>query len=251
MSPFTNANQLILACHITGIYDVNRNNTLPDDDYELVKNWAESIADLKLKGILFHNNFSEETCHRYQNEYISFRRTPYNPQFNPNVYRYFVYNHFLKEHSPTIEALFLTDVSDVVVLQNPFVQPLFVANPTALFCGDEPKQLDNDWMKAHAALLRERIVDYADFETNFGQSTLLNCGVIGGSITVMQSFIEQLCFIHQHYNYDNQTAYTGDMGAFNYLVRTQFNDRLFHGVPVNTVFKAHQIDRTDCWFRHK
>jgi hypothetical protein len=41
------------------------------------------------------------------------------------------------------------------------------------------------------------------------------------------------------------------MGAFNYLARTKFNDRLRHGFPVNTVFKAYEEARSDCWFRHK
>lgn len=53
--------QLILACHITGVYDVNRNTTLHDDAYELVQEWAESVAKANLKGIIFHNNFSDET----------------------------------------------------------------------------------------------------------------------------------------------------------------------------------------------
>jgi hypothetical protein len=41
------------------------------------------------------------------------------------------------------------------------------------------------------------------------------------------------------------------MGAFNYLIRTQFNDRFLHGFPINTEFKAYQTEREDCWFRHK
>jgi len=41
------------------------------------------------------------------------------------------------------------------------------------------------------------------------------------------------------------------MGAFNYLVRTQYNSNLIHGKPVNTVFKGFEVERTDCWFRHK
>ena len=54
---FSIESNIIMACHITGVFDVNRNMTLEDDNYELVKNWAESVADLKLCGILFHNNF--------------------------------------------------------------------------------------------------------------------------------------------------------------------------------------------------
>ena len=251
MLPFSVADSLILACHITGVYDVNRSNTLPNDAYSLVSDWADSITRLGLNGVLFHNNFTEETCRKYQNKHLAFVKITPENQFNPNVFRYFVYRNFLQTYPKQTKNLFITDVSDVVLLKNPFVQPLFVKNPMALFCGDEPKLLDNEWMKDHATHLRSRMTDYADYETNFRASTLLNCGIIGGNITVMQPFIDQLCGIHQAYNYDNKTTYTGDMGAFNYLVRTRFNNLLFHGSPVNTVFKAYQNDRTDCWFRHK
>jgi hypothetical protein len=245
------ARKLIMACHITGVYDVNRNNTLAANDYTLVQAWAESITNLGLNGVLFHNNFTEETCEKYQNECISFVKIEHNPQFNPNVYRYLIYRDFLKNNAQAIDSLFVTDVADVVAISNPFVQPLFLEHPDGLFCGDEPKPLRNDWMLDHAAHLRAKITDYASYETQFEAATLLNCGIIGGKIGTMQPFIEQLSEIHERYNYDNKTAYTGDMGAFNYLVRTQYNQQLFHGTPVNTVFKEYQTHRTDCWFRHK
>jgi hypothetical protein len=241
----------VMACHITGVYDVNRNNTLPDDDYSLVKNWAESVAALQLNGIIFHNNFTEKTCAKYQNEYITFIKIAYSAHFNPNVYRYLVYRDFLRSHIQEIESLFITDISDAVVVNNPFIQPLFIDNADALFCGDEPKILDNEWMVAHSEHLRSKIADYAAYEETFANETLLNCGIIGGNIGVMEVFIEKLCLIHEQYNHDNETAYTGDMGAFNYLVRTQFNQKLLHGAPINTAFKGYQEDRNDCWFRHK
>lgn len=240
-----------MACHITGIYDVNRNNVLPDDDFSIVKAWADSIIDLKLNGIIFHNNFSEETCLKYQNEHISFVKIEYDSRFNPNIYRYLVYDEYLQNHHDTIDNLFLTDISDVVVVQNPFLQPLYLQNTNAIFCGDEPKTLNNEWMKAHSEHLRSKIENYAQYEEDFGNETLLNCGIVGGNITVMREFISKLANIHRLYNHDNQTAYTGDMGAFNYLIRTAFNDRFLHGTPINTVFKAYQDLRTDCWFRHK
>lgn len=145
----------------------------------------------------------------------------------------------------------MTDISDVVVVQNPFIQPLFIDNPDTLFCGDEPKPLDNEWMRDHSEHLRVGIADYAAYEETFRESPLLNCGIVGGSREVMTDFINQLAAIHNRYNRTNTTDYTGDMGAFNYLVRTQFNDRVLHGAPINTVFKEYQEERTDCWFRHK
>jgi hypothetical protein len=243
--------QLVLACHITGVYDVNRSTTLPDDSYDLVKDWAESIAAKKLRGILFHNNFSDQTCARFENEYISFVRIDYNPAFNPNVFRYFVYRDYVAQCTEPIQGVFVTDVSDVTLAKNPFNDPFFASNPNSLFCGDEPKTLDNDWMRDHSEHLREQIQDYAEYEERFAEETLLNCGVFGGAYPLFMDFLQQLCALHESYNHSNKTAYTGDMGAFNYLARTRFNTKLCHGAPVNTVFKSYENDRIDCWFRHK
>ncbi len=242
---------LVMACHITGVHDVNRNTTLANDTRQLVKDWAESITAANLKGIIFHNNFSEETCKSFDNKAISFIKIIYDPLFNPNVFRYFVYRHFLQHHIQQINGIFMTDVTDVVLVNNPFTDPLFIENPSALFCGDEPKSLNNDWMIAHAENLRKNIPDYAAYESTFGAETLLNCGIIGGSAFLLFDFLQQLCMIHQQANRENKTAYTGDMGAFNYLARTQFNNQLIHGAPVNTVFKLYENERNDCWFRHK
>jgi len=245
------AKHLIMACHLTGIYDVNRNTTLADDSYALVQAWAESVVEAKLRGIIFHNNFSEDTCKRYSNEFISFIRVDYNPEFNPNVFRYFVYRDFLAQQTESPEGVFVTDVSDVTLALNPFEDAFFKDNPTALFCGDEPKTLHNDWMIAHAEHLRGQIQDYQAYEDRFANETLLNCGVFGGAYLVFIDFLQQLCEIHDRYNRSNKTGYTGDMGAFNYLARTRFHENLHYGFPVNTVFKGYEIDRNDCWFRHK
>jgi hypothetical protein len=106
-------------------------------------------------------------------------------------------------------------------------------------------------MLAHSENLRKNIADYAAYEREFGNETLLNCGIIGGSASLFFDFLEQLCAIHEQANRNNETAYTGDMGAFNYLARTKFNQQVIHGAPVNTVFKQYETNRNDCWFRHK
>lgn len=120
-----------------------------------------------------------------------------------------------------------------------------------LFCGDEPKILDNERMVAHSTHLRNKISEYSDYEKYFANEKLLNFGIIGGKTSMFFPFLKELCAIHQHFNFDNHTAYTGGMGAFNYLARTQYNSRLKHGVPVNTLFKGYELERDDCWFRHK
>lgn len=240
----------IVASQISGVYDVNRNTTLADDDFSIIQEWADSIVELKLHGIIFHNNFSEATCEKHQNEYITFKKIDYDVRFNPNVYRYHIYNEFLKQHAKFIHNIFFTDIADVKVLKNPFIEHLYIDNPTSIFCGDEAQILNNDWMREHSENLRNNISEYSTYENNFANSVLLNCGIMGGNISIMKPFIHQLWDIHQKYNSNNKTAFTGDMGAFNYLIRTQYNDQVIHGKPVNTEFKKYS-ENTSCWFKHK
>jgi hypothetical protein len=250
MIDFKLAKDLIIASHITGVYDVNRNEVLANDDFSIVSKWAKSISDLNLQGIIFHNNFSQETCDAHQNNTIRFVKIDYDSSYNPNVYRYYLYNEFLKLYSHQINNVFFTDVSDVVVLKNPFVQKLFLEHPNAIFCGDEPEILDNEWMQNHSQHLRTKIPGYASYEEKFKNNSLLNCGIIGGNSAVMKSFINNLWSIHTSFNNDNRSKFTGDMGAFNYLVRTKYNNQLIHGNPVNTEFKKYIADAI-CWFQHK
>jgi hypothetical protein len=247
---FTTKN-LILACHITGIHDVNRNNTLADNDISLILAWAESIKQLGLSGIVFHNSLSASKIADINNEQIRFIEIPNPKSFNPNVYRYFIYRDFLLNKKWDIENVFLTDITDVTVAANPFIDPFFIENTNSIFCGDEPKILNNEWMFDHSTYFRNNIPHYPAFEENFKNDTLLNCGIIGGNKAIMLNLVEALCNIHATYNKKNNSAFTGDMGAFNFIVRTKFNDQVKHGAPINTLFKSYENERTDCWFRHK
>lgn len=243
--------QQIFACLFTGVFDVNRSETLPDNDYSLIEKWVTSIEVLNLHGVIFHNNFTAETVAKYSSEFISFEYVNYNPTYNLSVYRYFVYYDYLLKHEYNIESLFITDSTDVEVVNNPFEQQLFRANPTSLFCGDEPTILHNEWMFNHATHFRNQIPAFEAFENIFANNTLLNCGIIGGNIAVMITLLKELVDFHTLYSQNNKTSYTGDMGAFNYIVRNKFNEQLIHGMPVNSVFKAYETNNDACWFRHK
>lgn len=246
-----NAQEAVFSCILTGVFDVNRQEKLHEDDFSKVEDWYNSLVQHQVRGYLFHNTFSEKTVSTYQNEYVRFIRVDYSGEINPNAYRYILYDAFLKANPTLFSALFLTDVSDVVLVQNPFQSTLFQSNPSTLFCGDEPTLLANEWMLAHGEHLRNQLADYADYEAHFAQHTLLNCGIVGGQIAVMQALISEIALLHQTYTASNRTPYTLDMGVFNYVVRTHFQANLVHGAPVNTVFKGYENDRNDCWFRHK
>ena len=243
--------QQIFACLFTGVFDVNRTETLPNNEFSLIEKWAKSIEALNLHGVIFHNSFSAETVTKYSSQFLRIEEVTYNPTYNLSVYRYFVYLNYLLNYDHKIELLFITDSTDVEVLNNPFEQQLFKANPTSLFCGDEPITLQNEWMMKHSTHFRNQIPEFAEYEQKFADSSLLNCGIIGGNITIMTSLLKELVDFHTAYNQHNKSDYTGDMGAFNYIVRNKFNSQLFHGKPVNTVFKGYETFNNTCWFRHK
>lgn len=242
---------LVMCCHIAGVFDVNRQAILPANDFSALEPWVKSVVDKGVKGIIFHNHFTAQTCTKHAHPLLQFKRVAYNNTYNPNVFRYFAYRHFLQQHGHNIAAVFLTDATDVVMQLNPFTDPFFKTKTGKLFCGDELKPLDNEWMRDHGKYLRDQNDRYALFEETYKQQALLNCGVIGGSKQLVYEFLEALCAFHRQYNQHNPTDFTGDMGAFNFIARTQFNKLIVHGEPVNTVFKNYETHRRDCWFQHK
>lgn len=242
---------IILACLISGVYDVNRNEILDNNDFTVIENWYNSIISNGLEGVIFHNGLSEKIIKKYQNNNILFKKIDISTLYSPNVYRYFLYQDFLQKNKTEIESIFITDISDVTIGKNPFTDSTFISNPEKIFCGDEPKTLDNEWMHNHSTHFRNNIPEYLVHEEKHRDLPLLNCGIIGGRTDTMIELLKILCEIHQQYNQHNTSAYTGDMGAFNYIMRTRFASRIIHGEPVNTVFKSYENERTDCWFRHK
>lgn len=242
---------ILFASLFTGVYDVNRNEMLQENDFSLVQTWYNSVVSKKIKAVIFHNCFSPELVDTYTNEFVRFEQVDYDARLKPNVFRYFVYRDYLQAHAAEIANVFVTDISDVELIQNPFDQPLFTAHLDALFCGDEPAILDNPWMHDHCSHIRNLMPTFAAYEEANKQCPLLNCGIIGGSMQTMQALFDEMVAMHTNYSFSNQTAYTLDMGVFNYVARTTFADRLVHGEPVNTVFKQFETARSDCWFRHK
>ncbi len=242
---------IILGAYFTGVFDVNRNETLSNDDVKPILIWLNSLKKFKQSIVLFHNSFSDNTIKLFEHELVTFVPVKLDANYSPNVYRYFLYYNFLKKNINLLKNVFVTDVTDVEMLCNPFTSNFFIKHSDKIFCGDEPTIHNNKWMRDHNEFFRKSIDKFETYENRFANETLLNCGIIGGEATVMQHFLDELCSLHQLYNQNNPTAFTGDMGLFNYLIRTKYNEQVYHGSPVNTVFKEYEYNDDGCWFRHK
>lgn len=246
-----NADNVVFGCYITGVYDVNRTQTLANDTIEAILPWINSIIARGVAVVVFQNGLSKSICEAHQNELVTYINVPLQAEYSPNVMRYFYYDAYLKKYPNWYSNVFITDVTDVVMLRNPFEQALYINKANGIFCGDEPTTLNNEWMVAHHEHIRNTIPHFNVYELDKAKETLLNCGIIGANTTTMVKLLSSICDAHRKYNRNNKTAYTGDMGIFNYVVRNYYKDNLIHGAPVNTVFKAYDIKNTNCWFAHK
>jgi len=242
---------LILASLLTGVYDVNRNELLKKNDFSIIQKWYDSILHLRINAVVFHNSFSKYLVKKYTNEHIHFVEVNYDGKLNPNVFRYFIYQDFLRKNTEGIKNIFVTDITDIEVINNPFESPVYSKNSNYLFCGDEPDILDNHWMRNHCGHLRNLVPEFSIYEAQNQHKSLLNCGIIGGNIKVIELLFDKMVAMHEVFSYTNKTNYTLDMGVFNFVARTVFAHNIIHGIPVNTVFKKYESQRTDCWFRHK
>lgn len=129
----------------------------------------------------------------------------------------------------------MVDATDVEIIN----KIKFDNTDNVLFCGDEPSTINNVWLKKH------HTADFLkDFYKDYSYKTLLNAGIVGGSIGVVLEFLEM--FISE-YELNNNNQLT-DMALFNFIAYKM--PRIEHGIKVNTIYKKFEYNNIS-WFKHK
>ena len=84
---------VILATYLTGIFDVNRNETLQNNQISPIVLWIESLIKNNLRGVVFYNSLAEAELEKYSN-FVKFIKVETDVAYSPNVMRYFFYLQF-------------------------------------------------------------------------------------------------------------------------------------------------------------
>lgn len=172
-----------------------------------------------------------------------FIKVPKQHMFSPNAYRWIVYRDYLTSNPN--ENVFMVDSTDVELFRNPF-QSL---NPNRLYSGDEfAMKVDNNWMRTTQEPLFD-IPDYRKTIELYGDKTLPNCGIVGGSLEVVTEYLTHRSRYHNKYT--KGVLKSTDMAIHNYIVWKHFHDRLSHGLKINTKFKRNEPDNGISYFKHK
>jgi len=218
---------IVLTCYYTGKPDPQRNSQW-QADYSKVTTLRDSLLKLNLKMVLLHDCFDEDDP--------SIEMVRVETSENPYFQRWLDYYQYLRDHD--VDRVFCVDATDVDFIKNPFeyIEPGYV------YSGDEPGTLKNNWLLAnHKNYFLQHFM-----QQNY-RTPLLNAGVVGGSKKDIMSLAHK---ISRLYFDNNKNLGVGDMPAYNYIMRTYFNDRIKHGRDITTVFKAYE-QQPKSYIRHK
>lgn len=166
---------------------------------------------------------------------------------NPYFQRWLSYYRYLIANKDQLNFVFMTDATDVQMQFNPFYR----MQKGRLYVGDEHLHLGYEWI-----VNNHPHKDIQEFIKSNRDLVVLNAGLLGGDIETVLLFLRKLLSFYFQSIVDDKTKRgifdcgTTDMGAFNYVLRTEFSDIIVHGTQVNTVFKEEKSNSVS-WFKHK
>lgn len=231
----------IITTYFTSEKDPQRPDIWANDDFSIIEEFYKSIQKNDLNTIILIDNSSEEFINQYKTDKIDFIRCD-SSGLNMVDVRWGLYNQLLK-NKPDISEAFFVDVSDVVVLKNPFS---FIKSDK-IYCGDEETiNSENKWMLNRYSLLNHPEIN--SLSSNYLNKKVLNAGILGGNRKFLLDITAKISDI---LNYSKIKKTTVDMCVFNHVLYTYYENIIIHGQPVNTVFRAEDIDNETAWFKHK
>lgn len=237
--PFLHRRNILLTCYFAGVNDPQRGSAYGTTS-EALQPLIRSLKDTKL--VVLHDCLSDADTDK-----VEFVRVP--TSINPYFQRWVSYRRYLMDNAETIGNVFCIDGTDVEQLREPDWEGL----GDLIHVGDEPEMVDDraGWMRKHHPAIK--IQEFLDI---YGKRVqMLNAGIVGGRVEVVCDFIRRLLDFWATLEDDafkmrSPNAGTTDMGAFNYVARMMFGDRIRSGRHVCTTFKAEE--RNDySWFKHK
>jgi hypothetical protein len=225
---------------------------VPPDDFGYMAGWHRSVDRLGLEAVIVHDELSPGFVARHETARIRFERTASGP-WSTNDARFFAYREHLAGHPAPL--VFLTDLSDVVVMRDPF--PTLASLGVRLALGDEvyPPPIGHTigrhrWLRHHIEATRTGATDeVAEF---FSGERLdlptLNAGVIGGDGSAVSELLDRFVDLRERLGAPERNL---NMPLINYLVHRDFAGRFHHGAPITSRFKAGEWWRRDVCFVHK
>jgi len=216
------------------------------NSFDYIRPWYESVKNLCLKGVIFHDGLTEDFVEEFSTDKIKFIYSDSSSQNYSNLdYRWFCYRDFLKENK--FESVFISDCSDVSVVKDPSLLFKDYGNYDFFLCKDSETFDTFPYFDIHKQYGWPNYVEMLLKKSGFD---LINMGVVGGSYENMIDFLDKYSKIRL--GMEDEKFYQADMWVGNYIFRCLLKDKsLLIGEPFTSEFKKYQNDREDVYFIHK
>ena len=213
------------------------------NDIKYIKPWYESINNLKLNGLVFYDDLTSDFIENYSTEFVKFIKVSPSDYSN-NDWRFFIYREYLIDHQ--YDNVFLTDGSDVTVVQDPNLIIAEYPEIDLFACRDSINLHQFPYINLHQ---EAKWKDHEWFDKMQSVLPLINMGVLGGSYLNMMEFLNSFC---QERIKMGNPDFNADMWIGQYIFRYMLRHKnLIVGQPFTSNFKQYETDRKDVYFIHK
>lgn len=226
-------------------------NTKWSPSTDIMDVWYNSGVSLiqqnpNFKLLVFYDQLNPNFPQKYNPEYVTFIKVEDCNNYSPHDYRWLIYHNFISTNFIDIDNIFFTDISDVIIKQNPF---LHIKNDI-LYIGDEYEYpWENWWSSPRIKYYLDNLGNFNEIYEKYKYFSFLNAGILGGDKNIVLKFLD---LMESYIGLTLDKPYeTTDMILFNYILYKYFSDKINHGEPINSKFKLNETNREDVWFIHK
>lgn len=225
--PVKGTEDIVLTSFFNAYEDTQRKRKW-EADYSMVEALIESVNDHGQKIVLLTNCLKGDDTPLLQHVTV--------PQgANPYFQRWLSQWQYLRDH-PEVRTVFAVDATDVEMLRVPEC-----IVPGTLYVGDERPRLRNPWIEETT-----RSAELQRLVRKYGDSRLLNCGVVGGD----RETVMRLCRAMYEGFFTRYPDERQDMTLFNVILRNDWKGEVEHGRRITSVFKGYDTN-SRAWFKHK
>jgi hypothetical protein len=227
---------IVLTTYLTGKPDPQRNITWKPNDKNVVAVWIKSLTRRGLRGIIFHDQLSEDFCGHWANAHVSFHHIDWHTPWTAAEERVRIYRDWIRDNP--CDKVMTTDLSDVEFYRDPFE---LLTDPAMLYIGSERRLIgEQPWM------LQRMMETYG--EAPYQDRLILNPGICGGSRARMLTFLDQ--WLDEMDRAIKPTPPPHDICAF---IRLIYREKIpfVTGHPLHTAFGKKQWAWRGAAIRHK
>ena len=172
--------------------------------------WYNSMIALKLSGIVFYDDLSEEFLKRYQTDNIKFLKCTLG-NYSLNDERFILYYMFFVKYK--VKNILLTDGNDVVITKTPF-EFFESKKETTIFVGRgrNNKLFHSKWNLRSIHKLSQGLD--VNLPNDFYEMAIYNAGILGGNYYALLYFLRQMCLVFLKIDNDKNN----NMAAMHYVL---------------------------------